>query len=493
VGLFPERDVRERESSVLRMADPQPLPTMRAMLTQDQLEHVDRSAIQRLRTALHGELVTPADADYHQARRVWNAHIDKHPALIARCAGESDVVRAVQFAREHDLRVAVRGGGHNVAGYGTCDDGLVIDLSPMKGLRIDGVRRTALAQPGLRLGEFDQQTQAAGLATPLGIVANTGIAGLTLGGGVGWLNGAYGLACDNLLSAHVVTADGQLLTASADEHTDLLWGLRGGGGNFGIVTLFEYQLRPVAQVLGGMAVYAFSDARAVLRRYGELCAEGPDELTTAAFLIIGEDGQPAVAIAVCYCGELERGEVVVKPYRALGSLLADLIKPMSYVEQQGSFDAGFPPDRMHYWKGAVLRTLDESTIDVLLEFTSRMPSAMSGIGLQHVHGAASRVARDATAFPHRFEFWDAPILAQWADPADSEAHIAWAREAWAALAPLATDGVYVNNLGVEGHDRVQAAYGDNYSRLVALKTAYDPDNFFRLNQNIPPEAVRAGS
>jgi FAD/FMN-containing dehydrogenase len=456
------------------------------MRTQDQLQHLNPSAIERLRLALHGEVVTPNDADYDQARRVWNAHIDKRPGLIARCAGESDVVRAVQFAREHDLRVAVRGGGHNVAGYGTCDDGLVIDLSPMKGLRIDAVRRTALAQPGLRLGEFDQQTQTVGLATPLGIVANTGIAGLTLGGGVGWLNGAYGLACDNLLSAHVVTADGQLRIASADENPDLLWGLRGGGGNFGIVTLFEYQLRPVAQVLGGMAVYAFNDARAVLRRYGELCAESPDELTTAAFLIIGADGEPAVAIAVCCCGGLERGEAAIKPYRALGSLVADLIKPMPYVEQQGSFDAGFPPDRMHYWKGALLRKLDESTIDVLVDFTTRMPSAMSGIGLQHVHGAASRVPRDGTAFPHRFEFWDAPILAQWADPAHAEAHIAWARETWAALAPLATDGVYVNNLGVEGQDRVRAPYGDNYPRLAALKATYDPDNFFRLNQNVPP-------
>jgi FAD/FMN-containing dehydrogenase len=446
-------------------------------------------AIDRLREALHGAVVTPGDPAYDEARHVWNAHIDKYPAAIARCVSESDVVRAVEFARAQDLIVAVRGGGHNVAGYATCDAGLVIDLSSMKGLHVDAVRRTALAEPGLRLGEFDRQTQTAGLATPLGIVANTGIAGLTLGGGVGWLNGAYGLACDNLLSAHVVTADGQLRTASTDENPDLLWGLRGGGGNFGIVTRFEYQLHPVQTVIGGMAVYAFSDARGVLRRYGELCAESPDQLTTAAFLIIGPDGKPAVAIAVCYCGGLERGNAVVEPYRALGWLLADMIKPMPYVEQQGSFDAGFPPQRMHYWKGALLRRLDDSTIDVLLDFTARMPSAMSGIGLQQVHGAAGRVASDATAFPHRFDFWDAPILAQWADPADAERHIAWAREAWAALAPVATDGVYVNNLGVEGHDRVQAAYCGNYGRLAELKATYDPDNFLRLNQNIPPARV----
>jgi FAD/FMN-containing dehydrogenase len=463
------------------------------MPTDHRLQGLDPEAIELLRAALHGAVVTPRDSAYDEARHVWNAHIDRYPAAIARCVSESDVVRAVEFARGHDLTVAVRGGGHNVAGYATCDGGLVIDLSLMKGLRVDPVRRTALAEPGLRLGEFDSQTHSAGLATPLGIVANTGIAGLTLGGGVGWLNGAYGLACDNLLSAHVVTADGQLRIASADENPELLWGLRGGGGNFGIVTRFEYRLHRVQTVIGGMAIYTFSDARMVLRRYGELSAECPDELTTAAFLIVGEDGQPAVAIAVCYCGELERGDAVVEPYRALGPLLADMIKPMPYVEQQGSFDAGFPPQRMHYWKGALLRTLDDATIDVLLDFTARMPSGMSGIGLQQVHGAAGRVPPEATAFPHRFDFWDAPILAQWADSADEERHIAWAREAWAALAPVATDGVYVNNLGVEGQDRVQAAYGANYGRLAALKAKYDPDNFFHLNQNIPPSRSTAAT
>jgi FAD/FMN-containing dehydrogenase len=456
------------------------------VLTKHELQRLNPKTVELLREALHGGVVTPGDSAYDEARHVWNAHIDRYPAVIARCVGESDVVRAVEFARANDLTVAVRGGGHNVAGYATCDAGLVIDLSSMKGLRVDPARRTALAEPGLRLGEFDRQTQTAGLATPLGIVANTGIAGLTLGGGVGWLNGAYGLACDNLLSAHVVTADGQLGIGSTDENPELLWGLRGGGGNFGIVTRFEYQLHPVHTVIGGMAVYAFSDARQVLRRYGELSADCPDELTSAAFLIIGADSQPAVAIALCYCGGLERGNAIVEPYRALGRLLADMIKPMPYVEQQGSFDAGFPPQRMHYWKGALLRRLDDATIDVLLDFTERMPSAMSGIGLQQVHGAAGRVPADATAFPHRFDFWDAPILAQWAEPGDAERHITWAREAWAALAPVATEGVYVNNLGVEGQDRVQAAYGGNYARLAELKATYDPDNFFHLNQNVPP-------
>ena len=456
------------------------------MVARDELQTLDSASINRFREALHGELVTPSEPAYGEARRVWNTMVDKRPALIARCAGEADVVRSVQFALDHDLLVAVRGGGHSVAGYSTCDGGLLIDLSNMKGLRVDAARRTAIAQPGLRLGEFDSETQGFGLATPLGIVANTGIAGLTLGGGLGWLNGKYGLACDNLLSAHVVTADGRLLTTNATAYEDLFWGLRGGGGNFGIVTLFEYQLRPVGPVIGGMTVYPLGEAKQVLSRYGEVCHECPDELTTAAFLVMGADGQPVVAIAVCYCGPLGEGENVVKPFRTLGSPAADLVKPMSYVEQQSSFDAGFPAKRLHYWKGSFLRATSAAAIDVLVDYATRMPSAMSGIGLQQMHGAASRVSPNETAFPHRFEFWDVPILSQWTDPAESERNIGWARDAWAALQPFCEQGVYVNNLGVEGEDRVRAAYGESYERLVALKDAYDPTNFFRLNQNIKP-------
>lgn len=400
------------------------------------------------------------------------------------------MVRSVQFARDHDLLVAVRGGGHGVAGYSTCDGGLLIDLSNMKGVRVDPVRRIAVAQPGLRLGEFDRETQGFGLATPLGIVANTGIAGLTLGGGLGWLNGKYGLACDNLIAAHVVIADGRLLTASATEHEDLFWGLRGGGGNFGVVTLFEYQLHSVGPVIGGMTIYRLSEAKQVLSRYGELCHERPDELSTAAFLVMGADGQLVVAIALCYCGPLATGENIVKPFRTLGSPAADLVKPMSYVEQQSSFDAGFPPQRLHYWKASFLRVTNEDAVDVLVDYATRMPSAMSGIGLQQVHGAASRVSPSETAFPHRFEFWDVAILSQWADPAESERNIAWARDAWSALQPFSEQGVYVNNLGVEGEDRIRSAYGESYERLVALKNAHDPTNFFRLNQNIKPSQVK---
>jgi FAD/FMN-containing dehydrogenase len=458
------------------------------MIAKDEPLAPESTSISNFRDALRGELLTPSAPDYDDARHVWNAMIDKRPSLIARCAGEADVLRSVQFARDPHLVVAVRGGGHNVSGYATCDGGLLIDLSNLKGLRVDAARRTAIAQPGLRLGEVDRQTQAFGLATPLGIVANTGIAGLTLGGGIGWLNGKYGLACDNLLSVHMVTADGRLLTASATENEELFWGLRGGGGNFGIVTSFEYQLRPVGPVIGGMTVYPIGEAKQVLSRYADACGECPDELTTAAFLVMGADGQPAVAIAVCYCGPLAEGENVVKPFRTLGSAAADLVKPMSYVEQQGSFDAGFPPRRLHYWKGSVLRAASADAVDVLVDYATRMPSAMSGIGLQHLHGAAARVNVSDTAFPHRFEFWDAAILAQWADPAESDRNIAWTRDAWAALQPFSEQGVYVNNLGAEGDDRVRSAYGPNYDRLVALKSEYDPTNFFRLNQNIKPQA-----
>ena len=318
---------------------------------------IDSAALARFRATLRGDLIRPTDCDYDDARRVWNYMIDKRPALIARCDGEADVVRSVQFAREQHLAVAVRGGGQSVAGYSTCDDGLLIDLGAMKALRVDPARRTALAQPGLRLGEFDAQTQQYGLATPLGIVANTGIAGLTLGGGIGWLTGKYGLACDNLLSAHVVTADGELVRASAEEHPDLFWGLRGGGGNFGIVTLFEYQLRPVGPVLGGMTIYPFAQAQDVLARYGELALACPNDLTTAVFLIRGEGGQPAVAFGVYCCAPLESAQAMVAPYRALGTPLADQVRSMPFTEQQGSFDAGFPPRRLHYWKAGLLTRL----------------------------------------------------------------------------------------------------------------------------------------
>lgn len=448
---------------------------------------VNEAAIQSLRDSLRGDLLHPNHESYGAARRVFNGMIDKRPALIARCAGAADVVHAVNFARSNDLLVAVRGGGHNVAGKSVCDGGLLIDLSLMKGVRVDPVRRTAYAQPGLRLGEFDRETQAFGLATTLGIASDTGIAGLTLGGGLGWLNGKYGLACDNLLSADVVTADGRFLAASAAENSDLFWGLRGGGGNFGVVTSFEYQLHPVDTVLGGMTLYAFDEAKDVLRFYLDFSAECPDELSTALALMTGPDGSPLLAFVICYCGPLSEGEEVIRAVRSFGSPVADEIKPMPYVALQSIIDGAFPPGRQHYWKSGFTRELSADGIEIMVDFMARKPSPFTICYLQQLHGAAARVPPTDTAFPHRASQYDFAILSQWDDNSADEQNVTWTKSFFEAMQPHLEKAVYVNNLGEEGDERVRAAYGPNYERLAALKNKYDPTNFFRLNQNIKPE------
>jgi FAD/FMN-containing dehydrogenase len=449
---------------------------------------VDETAIQALRAAARGAVVGPGDEGYDASRKVFNAMIDKRPSLIVRCAGPADVIQGVTFARTHDLPLAVRGGGHSVAGKAVCDGGLMLDLSPMKGIRVDPVRRTADAQPGLLLRDLDHETQAFGLATPLGIVSVTGIAGLTLGGGIGWLNGKHGLACDNVLSADVVTADGQLLTASSTQEEDLYWGIRGGSGNFGVVTSFTYRLHPVGPVLGGPLLYPFTQAREVLRLYHEFASTCPDELSTAAVFAADPDGNPVVAIVACYCGAIETGEQVLRPLRGFGTPLADLIQPMAYGAMQRMFDADFPAGRQHYWRAGWLTDLSDDAIEVLLRFVAEKPSPATPVGLQQVHGAASRVDPTATAFPHRDQQYELLILSQWADPADSAKNVEWTRAFFEAMQPFLGRGVYVNDLGEEGEDRVKAAYGTNYERLVAVKNKYDPTNFFRVNHNIKPTA-----
>jgi FAD/FMN-containing dehydrogenase len=364
----------------------------------------------------------------------------------------------------------------------------MLDLSPMKGVRIDPVHRLVQAQAGLTLGEFDHETQAFGLATTLGVVSVTGIAGLTLGGGLGWLNGKYGLACDNLISADVVTADGRLVTASDEENEDLFWGIRGGGGNFGVVTSFEYQLHPVGPVLGGGLRYPAAEARDFLRFYHEFASNCPDELSTAASLGHALDGSVVVGVAVCYCGPIEEGERVLHPLRTFGSPLEDNVQPMSYQTLQSAPDAGFPLGRQHYWKSSWLKQLSDEAIEVMLGFVTEMPSSNSGVGLQQMHGVASRVDPAATAFPHRDEHYDFLILSQWADRSDSEENVQWTRAFFEAMQPFFESGVYVNNLGEEGEDRIKEAYGAHYEQLVALKDKYDPTNLFRLNQNIRPTA-----
>ena len=358
------------------------------------------AAVAKLKASMRGELIRPEDSGYDDARKVWNGMIDKRPALIARCTGTADVIAAVTFAREHELVVAVRGGGHNYAGKSVCDDGLVIDLSAMKGIRVDPARRVANAEAGLNLGEFDRETQKFGLATTLGINTDTGIAGLTLGGGYGWLAGRFGLACDNLLSVEVVTADGQVMNASAVENEDLFWGVRGAGANFGIVTSFEYRLHPVGQVLGGLVLYPMSKGEEVLRFFDEYSSTCPDEVSTVGLLLTTPDGTPAVGIAVCYSGPLEQGEEVLKPLRTISSPLADLIAPQPYTQMQTLFDEAWAPGRLYYNKSGIVRRLGEAAIETFLEYGRAMPTPLSGIALQQLH-SPTRAIRPATSSPER--------------------------------------------------------------------------------------------
>ena len=436
---------------------------------------------------LPGEVVRPGDPDYDRARAVFNGMIDRRPLAVVRCRAAADVAAGVAAARKHGLPLSVRGGGHNVAGNAVCDGGIMLDLSPMTSVDVDPQARTARAGAGLTLGGLDLATQRHGLATPLGVVSATGIAGLTLGGGLGWLNGKYGLACDNLIGAEVVTAGGEVVRAHADENPDLLWGLRGGGGNFGVVTSFTYRLHPVGPVLAGGLTYPWARAREVLRFHDDLLATAPDELSTAVSLALDPAGDPVLTVVACWCGPHDEGERVLRPLRDFGPPLADGIGVVPYLALQSAPDAGYPNGRQHYWKAGWLRHLTDAAIDTMTEFVTRMPSALSGVGMQRMRGAASRVAPSATAFAHRAEQYDFLILSQWPDARDSARNIEWTRALFAAMQPHLEDAVYVNNLGAEGDDRVRAAYGPNHPRLAALKQAYDPDNVFRLNQNIRPE------
>ena len=447
------------------------------------------AAVKQLKARLRGEVLGSSDNGYDAARKVWNGMIDKRPALIARCAGTADVIQCVRFAREHDLLVSVRGGGHNYAGKSVCDAGLMIDLSPMKGIRVDPVRRTARAQPGLKLGEFDREAQAFGLATTLGINTDTGIAGLTLGGGYGWLGGRHGLACDNLLSADVVTADGRLVTVSASENEDLFWGMRGAGANFGIVTSFEYRLHPVGPVLGGIVLYPMTRGKEALRFFDDFSSTCPDEVSVAGLLLKTPDATPAVGIAACYCGSLEQGEKILKPLRTFSTPLADVIAPQPYVQVQSLFDEAWRPGRLYYNKSSIVRRLSDAAIETFLAYAQRMPTPLSAIAFQQLHGAASRVGVGDTAFPHRYDHFSVYVHPATDRPGDSPTIIRWARECWEAVQPMVERAVYVNGLEdaeEEGDQRVREAFGPNYDRLVALKKRYDPTNFFRLNQNIEP-------
>ncbi|MCP1973198.1 FAD-binding oxidoreductase [Bradyrhizobium elkanii] len=436
---------------------------------------------------LKGQVVLAGSAGYDEARRVWNGAVDRRPAMIAYCADTRDVVEAVTFARSRTFPVAVRSGGHNVAGLSVCDGGIVIDLSRMKRIDVDPVRRTARAEAGLDLGEFDRATQAHGLATTMGVNSDTGIAGLTLGGGFGKLGRKYGLTCDNLIAAEVVTAEGQVLRASATEHPDLLWGLRGGGGNFGIVTAFEYRLHPIGTSLPvASTLYPYDQAREAMQFYDEFARNAADEVNVDAALVTLPSGDRFFNISGCYVGSHHDGERALSPIVKFGSPVETRLATVPYLEIQSGGDALFPRGRRYYWKAQFLREIGAGAIDALLDAYARAPNTSSLLVLQHVGGAIARVPVSNSPYANRDAAFDCFPVAIWDDPAGDEANMRWARELWSAVRPYSTGGVYANNLGDEGEDRVRDAYGENYARLVALKNKYDPTNFFCLNQNIKP-------
>jgi FAD/FMN-containing dehydrogenase len=450
------------------------------------------SSIDSFRHAIRGIVLCPGDEGYDEARAIPNAMIDRRPAIIARCSGAADVVACVRLAREHDLVVAVRGGGHSVAGKSVCEGGLMIDLSTMKGIRVDPVRRTARAQTGLTLGEFDRETQAFSLATTLGVVSKTGIAGLTLGGGWGHLHAKQGLAVDNVISADVVTSDGQLLTASADENADLFWAIRGGSGNFGVVTSLEYRLHERGPVLAGGVFYPVADAPTVLRFFRDFSQTIPDELVIQCGAFTLPDGTPVFAVAACYCGDLAEGERVLRPLRAFGKPLLDAINAMGYVQLQSMFDPFFPPGRQTYVKSNFLRSLDDDTIEVATSFAGKSPSRFTFAPfIEHWHGAATRVSPTAMAFPHRGHSYNLMLWSNWENRSENDENIRWTRDCWKALEPFLVADSYSNYISDEGDAFARAAYGPNYDRLVGLKNKYDPTNFFRMNHNIKPSTPSA--
>ena len=450
------------------------------------------SAVSELAKTFSGQLLQPGDMGYDVARKVHNGLIDKRPALIARSRGVADVVDAIRLARAEDLGVAVRGGGHNVAGRATIDGGVMIDLSLMKGLYVDPRTRSARAQGGSTWNDFNRETQLHGLATTGGVVSSTGIAGLTLGGGLGWLMGKHALALDNLLSVELVLADGRVVRADEKENDDLFWALRGGGGNFGVATTLEYRLHEVGPAItGGLIAYPFEDAWDVLRYFRDVTAKLPDEFTVFGGLVHAPDGSGAklAAIVLCHCGTLVEGERAVQPIKAFGKPAMDAIAAMPYSQINSMLDAAYPQGALNYWKSNFLAALTDEAIRTMIDCFAKCPTPMGQLLIEHFHGAVTRVGPTATAFPHRAPGYNLLVLSEWMDPAQNEACIKWARDSYGALQPFMGTGRYVNYFDDDEQDEaVVTAYGPNYRRLQQVKTAYDPENFFRMNQNIPPRS-----
>jgi FAD/FMN-containing dehydrogenase len=447
-------------------------------------------SVQLLGEVLSGPVLAPGDPGYDEARRVHNGLIDKHPGVIARCLHTADVADAVNFGTSEGLEISVRGGGHSVAGKAVTEGGLMIDLSLMRGIHVDPVRSAARAQPGVTVGELDRATAAFGLATPSGVVSSTGIAGLTLGGGIAWLMGKHGMAIDNLLSAEVVLASGEVVTASEVTDPDLFWALRGGGGNFGVVTSFEYRTHPLAGVLGGPVLHPLTAAPQLFSFYRDFAADLPDELSTQAAFLHAPDGSGAklCAVAVCHAGDdADRAEADVRPLREFGSPAADMIERMPYPAVNTGFDWLSPAGALAYWKSGFFSELSDAAVEVMAAAFERAPSGLCALVIEDFHGAVTRVPPTATAYPHRERGYNLFLISHWTDPAQTDTGIAWARETFDALSPYMADRAYTNYLSADDYDRVRQAYGPNYERLVELKRRYDPDNVFRLNHNIHPK------
>jgi FAD/FMN-containing dehydrogenase len=475
------------------------MPDLYARTVNGNETQLTQNEIDSLAGRMNGRLLTSEHPEYEQARRVWNAMIDRRPALIARCVDTRDISHAVDFARENDLVLAVRGGGHNITGNAVCDGGIVIDLSMMKNVRVDPSARTVRVEGGATLGDLDRETQAFGLATPVGINSTTGVAGLTLGGGFGWLSRKHGLSVDNLLSADVILADGRQVRASESDDADLFWAIRGGGGNYGVVSSFEFLLHPVGpDVLSGVIMHPLAVARDALRFYRDFVRSSPEELACwfvlrkappLPFVPLEWHGREVLVFAICYSGKIREGERVIGPLRSHGRPIAEMVGPTPFVTWQATLDPLLAPGLRNYWKSHYFRELSDGLIDVLLDFAMRLPDPASEIAFAELGGRINSVPVDATPYPIRDADFALNTHARWEDPRKDHEGIGWARDLFRAAAQFASGGAYVNFLTDDEGDRVKAAYGPNYARLVRLKNKYDPGNLFRLNQNIRPTPI----
>ena len=451
--------------------------------------------IEQLRARVSGAVIAPGDDGYDEARHVYNAMIDRRPAVIVRCGNAADVRAAVDFARENGLALAVRGGGHSVPGFGTVDDGVVADLSGMRAVTVDPAKRTARAEGGATWGDFNEATAAFGLATTGGIVSTAGVAGLTQGGGIGYLARGFGLSCDNLISAEIVTADGKMVSASEDDHADLFWAIRGGGGNFGVATALEFRLHPVKEIYGGPMFFAMKDAEAILRYYREFIAEAPEQFggfpafqiaPPLPFIPVERHGETFLAFVACWAGPVDEGEQILKPLHDVAEVVAEHVGPMPYPALNSAFDALVPAGLQHYWKANFVRELTDDAIAAHLVHGPKVPAVNSTVHIYPINGACHRVAADATAFAYRDATFAPVIAGMWPDATQNDANIKWVRDYYTATAPLSEEGGYINFMAGDDQDRIKANYRGNYPRLVDVKRRYDADNLFRVNQNIKP-------